>query len=141
MEELQRAVTWARELEPEISCLVVSGGVASNQVVRARLAEVAEQAGLPLICPPPSLCTDNGVMVAWTGVERLRLGLTEAPPTEEQAALEATGEVDVSLKPRWLLGERHPMAVQLGSAKGMKTKRIHPALTGLCTPKELSSPS
>lgn len=26
--------------------------------------------GLKLVCPPPSLCTDNGVMIAWAGVER-----------------------------------------------------------------------
>ena len=28
--------------------------------------------GLPLICPPPALCTDNGVMVAWAGIEKLK---------------------------------------------------------------------
>lgn len=50
--------------------LVVAGGVASNAYIRARLSAVAQQAGLQLVCPPPRLCTDNGVMVAWAGVER-----------------------------------------------------------------------
>ena len=27
--------------------------------------------------PPPALCTDNGLMVAWAGLERLALGLTD----------------------------------------------------------------
>ena len=30
--------------------------------------------------PPPRWCTDNGVMVAWAGAERLALGLAEEPP-------------------------------------------------------------
>jgi tRNA A37 threonylcarbamoyltransferase TsaD len=39
---------------------VVSGGVASNQYVRARLDTVVKKNGLQLVCPPPRLCTDNG---------------------------------------------------------------------------------
>jgi hypothetical protein len=64
--------------------------------------------------PPPSLparqqntgrryCTDNGLMVAWAGVERLRLGLANAPPSS-LAAVE--GAVDVL--PRWPLGPVDP---------------------------------
>lgn len=45
-----------------MSCLfqVVSGGVASNQYVRAQLDMVVKKNGLQLVCPPPRLCTDNG---------------------------------------------------------------------------------
>lgn len=39
---------------------MVSGGVASNRYVRARLNDVAGKNGLELVCPPPGLCTDNG---------------------------------------------------------------------------------
>jgi tRNA A37 threonylcarbamoyltransferase TsaD len=39
------------------------------------LLQVADRFQLPCVCPPPRYCTDNGLMVAWTGVERLRLGL------------------------------------------------------------------
>lgn len=48
----------------------MAGGVASNQYIRGRLTAIADAAGLRLVCPPPRLCTDNGVMVAWAGMER-----------------------------------------------------------------------
>ena len=32
---------------------------------------------ISLIFPPPKLCTDNGVMVAWAGVEKLLLGISD----------------------------------------------------------------
>lgn len=54
----------------QVRHLVVAGGVAANAYVRGRLSAVAADAGLRLVCPPPRLCTDNGVMVAWAGVER-----------------------------------------------------------------------
>ncbi|XP_039124130.1 probable tRNA N6-adenosine threonylcarbamoyltransferase, mitochondrial isoform X2 [Dioscorea cayenensis subsp. rotundata] len=56
----QRAIEWALKIEPSINSLVVSGGVASNQYVRTRLSHVVNNSGLRLVCPPPSLCTDNG---------------------------------------------------------------------------------
>ncbi|KAL3814927.1 hypothetical protein ACJIZ3_016195 [Penstemon smallii] len=59
-EKCERAIEWAMKMEPSIKKLVVCGGVASNQVVRARLNQIAEKSGLKLVCPPPSLCTDNG---------------------------------------------------------------------------------
>ncbi|KAH8551517.1 glycoprotease family-domain-containing protein [Umbelopsis sp. PMI_123] len=60
-----------------LTALVVSGGVASNQVLRSRLQALAASYGLPLICPPPKLCTDNGVMIAWAGIERYQAGLID----------------------------------------------------------------
>ncbi|CAM0143091.1 Mitochondrial tRNAs modification protein [Umbelopsis sp. WA50703] len=60
-----------------LTALVVSGGVASNSLVRSRLESLASSYGLPLICPPPKLCTDNGVMIAWAGIERYQAGLMD----------------------------------------------------------------
>ena len=50
--------------------MVVAGGVACNQMLRDSLEELTEEADLRLVCPKPRLCTDNGVMVAWAGIER-----------------------------------------------------------------------
>ncbi len=71
------------------SLLVVAGGVAANQAVRAALAKTAAARGFSLVAPPIRLCTDNAVMVAWCAVERLRLGLTDG--------------IDFAPRPRWPL--------------------------------------
>ncbi len=72
----------------QASLLVVAGGVAANQAVRGALERAASVQRFRLAAPPIRLCTDNAVMVAWTGLERLRLGL-------------ASG-VDFAPRPRWL---------------------------------------
>ena len=76
---------------PEAGALVVAGGVAANGAIRLALAGVAEAHGLTLVAPPLRLCGDNAVMVAWAGIERLRLGLSD--PLETLA------------RPRWPLAE------------------------------------
>ncbi|WP_149538627.1 tRNA (adenosine(37)-N6)-threonylcarbamoyltransferase complex transferase subunit TsaD [Siccirubricoccus phaeus] len=63
---------------PGATALVVAGGVAANAAVRGALEAKAAKHGLPLVAPPVRLCTDNAVMVAWAGVERLRRGLVDA---------------------------------------------------------------
>jgi N6-L-threonylcarbamoyladenine synthase len=65
------------------TALVVAGGVAANESIRRGLMRLAIETGLKLVAPPVALCGDNGAMIAWAGLERLRLGLTDgldAPP-------------------------------------------------------------
>jgi N6-L-threonylcarbamoyladenine synthase len=78
--------------------LVVAGGVAANRNLRARLETVAAAAGSRLVAPPPALCTDNAAMIAWAGVERLALGLSDP--------------LDFAARPRWpleSLAEKSPV--------------------------------
>ena len=81
----------ARAIEhfPQATALVVAGGVAANQAIRGSLSELAARHGLPFVAPPLWLCTDNGAMIAWAGLERL-----------------ATGDIDdlhAPARPRWPL--------------------------------------
>ncbi|KAM3185264.1 hypothetical protein ACTXT7_006730 [Hymenolepis weldensis] len=64
--------TWSRPEIREVTdlsapALVVSGGVASNHFMRSELSRVAAYYGMRFTAPPPRLCTDNGVMIAWNG--------------------------------------------------------------------------
>lgn len=44
--------------------LLLCGGVAANRGLRETLGTLCEKAGLPLLIPPHSLCTDNAAMIA-----------------------------------------------------------------------------
>ena len=83
-------VAHALAMMPAAKTLVVAGGVAANQALRDRLSSLAAARGVALIAPPLRLCGDNAVMVAWAGIERLRLGLTDS--------------LDAPPRPRWQLG-------------------------------------
>ena len=69
--------------------LVVAGGVASNQALRETLRPLTLEKGISLVVPPSNLCTDNGAMIAWAGLERLKLNLTN--------------DLDLAPRPRWPL--------------------------------------
>jgi len=56
---------------PKGGHFVLSGGVAANIDIRKRLQTVAKKYGMPFASPPVKLCTDNGVMIAWAGIEKL----------------------------------------------------------------------
>jgi len=74
--------------------LVIAGGVAANQALRARLSDLAATRGAGLVAPPLALCTDNAAMIAWAGVERRWCG--------------AADPLDFRPRPRWPLAEVGP---------------------------------
>jgi len=75
---------WLHHLEAvhqlDISGVVISGGVGSNQILRARVESLLRSVhpGLKLHTPPVAFCTDNAAMVAWTGIEKFRRGKLSA---------------------------------------------------------------
>ncbi len=94
------AIAMFRERHPGAGALVVAGGVAANAALRARLEALAADQGFRFTAPPPRLCTDNGAMIAWAGIERLRAGLTDG--------------LDFAARPRWPLDPDAPPAVGAG---------------------------
>ena len=87
----RHAMAMMRDRDPAAGLLVVAGGVAANGAIRAALGDAAAREGFRLVAPPVRLCTDNAVMVAWAGIERLRLGLANG--------------LDFAPRPRWPLAE------------------------------------
>jgi len=59
------------------TALVAAGGVAANGAIRRALTAQAGEVGLRFVAPPSALCGDNGAMIGWAGLERLRLGLID----------------------------------------------------------------
>ena len=96
----RHALTAFRARYPKGRTLVAAGGVAANETLRKRLEATAGAAGFAFFAPPQKLCTDNGAMIAWAGIERLRLGLTDA--------------LDFAPRPRWPLDPSAPKAIGAG---------------------------
>ncbi|MBD25052.1 MAG: tRNA (adenosine(37)-N6)-threonylcarbamoyltransferase complex transferase subunit TsaD [Candidatus Marinimicrobia bacterium] len=101
-DRMAHALAMFRTEYPHGKSFVVSGGVAANTVLRATLKEQCAKDGLLFVAPPVDLCTDNAVMIAWAGLERLRLGLTDPLSFKPQ--------------PRW------PLDPNASAAHGVGTK-------------------
>ena len=88
------------------SQLVVSGGVSANKEMRKRLFQAAEKRAACVFFPPPALCTDNGVMIAWAAGLRLLSGLKRSE-TDRPARIpghDVEGRVlGMQVRPRWPL--------------------------------------
>ena len=89
--QTSRAISYCQLFDKNFSknrTLVVSGGVACNSYIRSKLKKVCDDFNWRLICPPPKLCTDNGVMIAWTGYEywKRQKGFSKDPLNEKYQA-------------------------------------------------------
>ncbi len=87
----QYAIKQFKAKYPTGTSLVAAGGVAANLLIRSTLDNAAQAANLNFVAPPIPLCTDNGAMIAWAGLEHLRTG--------HQSPLE------FAPRPRWPLDE------------------------------------
>ena len=80
--------------------LVVAGGVAANLHLRKCLKDLTTTVGMRFSAPPVKLCSDNGAMIAWAGIEHLKQGITH--------------DLDTEAKPRWPLDPDAPIAAGAG---------------------------
>ncbi|EAQ03008.1 O-sialoglycoprotein endopeptidase, putative [Pseudooceanicola batsensis HTCC2597] len=100
-EKTRRALALYLDDAPGDPVLSVAGGVAANRAVRAGLETVCDTLGVRFTAPPLSLCTDNGAMIAYAGLERFAAGRQDA--------------MDLAARPRWPLDAGR--AGMLGSGK------------------------
>lgn len=86
-DRIGHAITEFRHRYPHVPTppLVLSGGVAANQPIRAALTALAEKQNVWFVVPPVALCTDNAAMIAWAGMERFLMGWRHAGVIEPRA--------------------------------------------------------
>ena len=105
----ERAMTlFAEKHGAESRLFVVAGGVAANQTVRSTLQQLCAGRGFGFAAPPMQYCTDNAVMIALAGAERLALGLFD--------------DLDAPARPRWPLDQAAATAdpTHVAGRKGAK---------------------
>ena len=56
---------------------VIAGGVASNLSIRKNLTNLSKEKNFIPVFPPINLCSDNAAMIAWAGIERYKINLTD----------------------------------------------------------------
>lgn len=100
-EKSRRALQEYLTREPAAPAFAVAGGVASNMAIRVALETVSREFNCKFIAPPAALCTDNGAMIAWAGLERFRAN--------------AIDDMSLAARPRWPLDTISPPL--LGSGK------------------------
>jgi len=84
------AIKCRRALEQcKLKRLVVAGGVSANSALRIKLEAITAKLGGEVFYPRPEFCTDNGAMIAYAGLQRLKGG------TDADLTFKAT--------PRWPL--------------------------------------
>ncbi len=76
-DRIGRGLQRFKDVFPDVAepALVVAGGVAANKEVRQTLDTLCAENRFRFVAPPHHLCTDNAVMIAWAGLERMALGM------------------------------------------------------------------
>ena len=69
--------------------LVIAGGVSANRSLREQLQQLARSLKGEVFYPRPEFCTDNGAMIAYAGLQRLKA--------------DQTLELGIKTQPRWPL--------------------------------------
>ena len=74
-----------------LSRLVLAGGVSANLALRDKLKVLGSKHHVEIYYPELKLCTDNGAMIAYAGLQRLRQNHTE--------------DLSITVRPRWPMTE------------------------------------
>ncbi len=101
VEKSRRALETYGKMSAAEPGFAVAGGVAANMKIRAGLERLSVAQDVAFVAPPLGLCTDNAAMIAWAGIEKLRIG--------------ACDPADLVARPRWPLDASRPAL--LGSGK------------------------
>ncbi|MDW2995684.1 MAG: tRNA (adenosine(37)-N6)-threonylcarbamoyltransferase complex transferase subunit TsaD [Alphaproteobacteria bacterium] len=88
---LSNAMKDERVISAKPKTLVVAGGVAKNSAIRSAMEKMSQNHNMTFAAPPMNLCTDNGAMIAWAGIENWRIGNIVTEP--------------IAPRPRWPLTE------------------------------------
>ncbi len=88
---LSNALKDSRVRDAMPKTLVVAGGVAKNSAIRSAMEALARENNMIFAAPPMNLCTDNGAMIAWAGLENYAVGNVVREP--------------IAPRPRWPLTE------------------------------------
>lgn len=104
-EKTRRALAIYLEDSPKAPVLAVAGGVAANKAIRAGLETVSANMGVTFTAPPLALCTDNGAMIAYAGLERFADGDQD--------------DMTLAARPRWPL-DQQAVGMLGGGKKGPK---------------------
>ncbi len=88
---LENAMSDERVRDAAPKTLVVAGGVAKNSAIRASMEKMSKKFNMTFAAPPMNLCTDNGAMIAWAGIENYKAGRIVTEP--------------IAPRPRWPLTE------------------------------------
>lgn len=88
---LRNAMNDKHVIDATPKTLVVAGGVAKNSAIRGAMEKLAHKFNMQFAAPPMNLCTDNGAMIAWAGIENYCVGNIVHEP--------------IAPRPRWPLTE------------------------------------
>jgi N6-L-threonylcarbamoyladenine synthase len=81
--------------ETGLKRLVIAGGVSANKQLRKQMAEMMAKMNGEVFYPRTEFCTDNGAMIAYAGMQRLKN--------------QEFSDLGVTARPRWPIDQLNPM--------------------------------